>query len=82
MTLLDSIERLQQKPRAVRLRILAVSVAAIMAAVIFVWAANLSSTLHADEQALDDSIRPFTMLRDLIANSFGNARDQLKNLSF
>ena len=82
MPILDAIERLQKKPRPVRMRILAVSVVSIMAAVLAVWAANLSSTLHADTQALDDSIRPFTALRDILRDTFQSAKNQLTTISF
>ncbi|MBI1957566.1 MAG: hypothetical protein HYS44_03905 [Candidatus Niyogibacteria bacterium] len=80
MTLLDSIERLQQKPRTVRLRVLAISVASIMGVILVVWAANLKATLHPSEQTFDDSIRPFTVLGDIVRNNVESAKSQLSGL--
>ena len=77
MSFFDSIERLQAKPRPVRMRILAVLVASAMAVILFVWVANLRATLRAEETAARDSIQPFVVLRDIIQDGFRSARDQL-----
>ena len=77
MSFLDTIEQLQKKPRPARVRFLIVSVGAVMAIIIFVWVTNLSAIFHPDTQTFDDSIRPFTVLGDILRDSFQNAKKQL-----
>jgi len=78
MVFFEKIENLQKKPEHYRRRVLAVSLIAIMSAVVFVWGFSLRATLSSsneEEQKVIAEYSPFKVLKESVASS----ASQIKN---
>ena len=82
MGFLDIIERIQQKPRAARMRILFVSVGGLMVLITGVWLSTVRSTLNPPLASSDETVRPLALLRDTFVNGWNIAHDEFKSFSF
>ena len=80
MSFLDTIEHLQNKPPAVRRRVLVITVTGVMAVIVAVWLTNLRTALHPGPAA-SLSINPFTALRDIVRDSAGSVKNQFEGAS-
>jgi len=76
MGFLDQVEKIQKKPRALKEKILALSVIAIMAAVIVIWSQTVrqSFTKNAPE---DGAVNPLKSLWSTAREGFKNAFDSI-----
>jgi hypothetical protein len=87
MSLINKIENLQKKPEAIRRRVLAVSVAAIMFIIVVVWIFTLNlSKKNSEQEQISSEFTPFGVFRSIIKDAYsisvGSVRDafgQLKN---
>ena len=82
MGFLDIIERLQQKPRATRMRILFASVGGMMILITGIWLGTVRATLNPPLASADNTVRPLALLRDTLMDGWNIARNEFKSFSF
>lgn len=83
MSLMNKIENLQKKPEAIRRRILAASMIAIMFVVVVVWIFSLNLSLE-EEKKNETSFTPFKIFGGLVKDAYdvsvGSIRSAVYNL--
>lgn len=84
MGLLEQIEKIQKKPKAMRIQILIASVAVIMAIIILVWIQSMRYTFSKSSPAGDvkEITQPLRLLWDGARESFSNLKNQFQNIDF
>lgn len=81
MGILEQIEKIQQKPKRTRLRILIASVTLTMAVVVTIWIQTMHSTFSSNRKSeAQEIIQPFSLLWGMTKDGFGDLKSQLQNL--
>lgn len=83
MGFLEKIEKIQQKPKSSRQKILILSVGAIMILIIVIWIQTMRLNFSATENqfAAKDVAGPLKLLWETTIDGFNNLKKQLQNLA-
>ncbi|MCH7883238.1 hypothetical protein IIA95_02390 [Patescibacteria group bacterium] len=81
MGLLEQIEKIQKKPKAMRIQILIAGVAVIMAIIILVWIQSMRYTFSKSSPAIEtkEITRPLMLLWQTARESFSDLKNQFQN---